>query len=104
MMNLNTIFQKINSNKLKWLRNIFIIINTPVNFLDIFSVKIFLSMIQSNDSIQQYKNFIKQRFQDENIDHKRPLMEPKQCFVNIDDLDKFSDIKTIDFNFKKNDS
>ena len=29
-------------------------------------------------------------------------MEPKQCFVNIDEvLDKFSDIKTIDFNFKK---
>ena len=31
-------------------------------------------------------------------------MEPKQCFVNIDEvLDKFSDIKTIDFNFE-NDS
>ena len=29
-------------------------------------------------------------------------MEPKQCFVNIDEvLDKFSDIKTIDFSFKK---
>ena len=102
-------FQKINSNKLPSGYEIYLslLIKSPVNFLDIFSIKnLFLSSeIQSNDSIQQYKNFIKQRYQDENIDHKRPLMEPKQCFVNIDEvLDKFSDIKTIDFNFKKNDS
>ena len=81
------IFSKINSNKLPSGYEIYLslLIKSPVNFLDIFSVKnLFLSSeIQSNDSIQQYKNFIKQRYQDENIDHKRPLMNQNNVLLTL---------------------
>ena len=102
-------FQKISSNKLPDGYEIYfsLLIKSPVNFLDIFEVdNLYLSSeIQSNNLINEYKKFIDIRYEDENIGHKRPILDPKKCFFNINKiLKKFPNIKIIDFNFKRNNS
>ena len=81
------------------------------NFFELFSDYKFIINKELSSSIKSYSRFIQQRFNDENIDIKRPLIKPDEMFIKssfienkvnemplfCDSLSEYSDFKYKDF-------
>ncbi len=59
-----------------------------INFFEIFNNHNFLFFNDAETEIKDYGEYINDRFKDENIDHSRPLMSPKDLFISNDFINK----------------
>ena len=103
------IFQNIKNNKINEGIEIYFpfFFDDKSRFIDLFGEFNFLSTINLNKEIENYDDFIKQRYKDENVDLRRPLIRPEDLFLEKNIVRKmtnnFSMIKTVDYSQKISD-
>ena len=96
------IFQKIKNNNIPEGIEIYLplLFKNTVNFFELFNHHDIYSSLNLFHEINIYDEFIKQRFHDENIDHKRPLLKPDKLFIKKDELQQI--LKNVkDLNIKE---
>ena len=99
------IFQKIKNGNIPEGIEIYLplLFKNTVNFFELFNHHDIYSSLNLLHEIDIYDEFIKQRFNDENIDHKRPLLKPDKLYIKKDELQqilknvKNLNIKEINF-------
>ena len=107
------IFQKLNNKELAEGSEIYhpLFFQSKSNFFELFSDYKFIINKELSSSIKSYSGFIQQRFNDENIDIKRPLIKPDEMFIKssfienkvneiplfCDSFSEYSDFKYKDF-------
>ena len=99
------IFQKIKNGNIPEGIEIYLplLFKNTVNFFELFNHHDIYSSLNLFHEIDIYDEFIKQRFNDENIDHKRPLLKPDKLYIKKDELQqilkyvKNLNIKEINF-------
>ncbi|MFL2703967.1 MAG: hypothetical protein ACJ0FY_00935, partial [Gammaproteobacteria bacterium] len=107
------IFQKLNNKEITEGSEIYhpLFFQSKSNFFELFSDYKFIINKELSSSIKSYSRFIQQRFNDENIDIKRPLIKPDEMFIKssfienkvnemplfCDSLSEYSDFKYKDF-------
>jgi len=80
------IFQKLNNNEKVEGSDIYLplFFNKTSTFFNLFLEYEFILLKNLDTEISSYDNYIYQRYNDENIDSARPLLKPKDCFVQKD--------------------
>ena len=104
------IFQKLNSGINPEGSEIYLpfFLKTHSNFFDLFDdYKFIKSTGFTNESVNEYQEFIFQRFEDENIDNQRPILEPKDMFISkdiitshLDKIELFNNDESNNFPYK----
>ena len=77
------IFQKLNNKEIAEGSEIYhpLFFQNKSNFFELFSNYEFIINKELSSSVRAYSQFIQQRFNDENIDIKRPLIKPDDMFI-----------------------
>ena len=85
------IFQKLNNNEKAEGSDIYLplFFNKTSSFIDLFSRYKFYLLENLENEISLYDSYIHQRYEDENIDASRPLINPNDSFVDKDILKSF---------------
>jgi transcription-repair coupling factor (superfamily II helicase) len=85
------IFQKLNNNEKAEGSDIYLplFFNKTSSFIDLFSRYKFYLLENLENEISLYDSYIHQRYEDENIDASRPLINPSESFVDKDILKSF---------------
>ena len=92
------IFQKIKNGNIPEGIEIYLplLFKNTVNFFELFNHHDIYSSLNLFHEIDIYDEFIKQRFNDENIDHKRPLLKPDKLYIKKDELQQIlKNVKNI---------
>ena len=92
------IFQKIKNGNIPEGIEIYLplLFKNTVNFFELFNRHDIYSSLNLFHEIDIYDEFIKQRFNDENIDHKRPLLKPDKLYIKKDELQQIlKNVKNI---------
>ena len=85
------IFQKLNNNETAEGSDIYLplFFNKTSSFIDLFSRYEFFLLENLDDEISLYDSYVHQRYEDENIDASRPLIKPRDSFINKDIIKSF---------------